>query len=143
MRRAVVLVAAVVALAGCGSDEGTSAESPATASASEDPSSSESPSESPSPRPSKTPTEEPVAVPAGTPACAAVWVDGTRLARDYEGCRVGPRFVEPDQESCSFGQRLVRYGNHFYAVRGGPVNRTGAPLAKDRDYRGALASCRA
>ncbi len=147
MRRAAVLVAAVVVLAGCGSDPGTSAEGTPTASASEDataspsPSPSGSPSGSPSEEPS--PTDEPVAVPPGTPACAAVWVDGTRLARDYAGCRTGQRFVEPDQESCSFGQRLVRYGDHFYAVRGGPVNRTAAPLTKDRDYRGAIASCRA
>jgi hypothetical protein len=55
----------------------------------------------------------------------------------------GATFVAVDQEPCSFGQRLVRYGDHFYAVRGGPVNRTAAPLLKDRDYRGAIASCRA
>jgi len=140
MRRAAVLVAALVALAGCGSDAGTSAEGTTTASAS---ATEESPSPSPSkPRPSPT-KEKPAAVPAGTPACAAVWVDGTRLARGYVGCRIGQRFVEPDQESCSFGQRLVRYGDHFYAVRGGPVNRTTAPLAKDHAYRGAIASCRA
>jgi hypothetical protein len=103
----------------------------------------ESPSASPSPSAEAKPSDQPASVPAGTPACDAVWVDGSRLARDYAGCRIGERFVEPDQEPCSFGQRLVRYGDHFYAVRGGPVNRTAAALAKDRDYRGAIASCRA
>jgi hypothetical protein len=145
MRPAAFLVAAVVALAGCGTDSGTSPESRAAATATSP--TSESPPESPSPDKSSPhkkhhpSPEEPATAPAGTPACAVVWVDGTRLARDYAGCRIGRRFVEPDQESCSFGQRLVRYGDHFYAVRGGPVNRTQAPLAKDHDYRGAMASC--
>lgn len=145
MRRAAVMVAVVVALAGCGTDSPSSSD---RAAASESPSAStespmESPTESPMESSSPSPSDQPVVVPAGTPACAAVWVDGTRLARDYAGCRVGKRFVKPDQEPCSFGQRLVRYGDHFYAVRGGPVNRTTAALAKDRDYRGAIASCRA
>jgi hypothetical protein len=146
MRRTAVLVAVVLALVGCGTDSGTSTEGSTQASESATESASESPSESPSPSPSEEkppPSHEPAVVPAGTPGCATVWVDGTRLARDYAGCRLGQRFVEPDQEPCSFGQRLVRYGDHFYAVRGGPVNRTTAPLAKDRDYRGAIASCRA
>ena len=144
MRRAAVLLAALVLLAGCGADtEDTSAQ---------DGEASTSPAAdatSPSPSPTKTkdkpedkPAESP-SVPADAPACAAVWKDGTRLARDYEGCMAGGDFVAVDQEPCSFGQRLVRYGDHFYAVRGGPVNRTAAPLAKDRDYRGAIASCRA
>ena len=147
MRRAAVLVAALVALAGCGTDSGGSAEGTTTASASAGSPRSESPSQRPSQRPSQAKpspaAEEPVAVPAGTPACAVVWVDGTRLARGYTGCRIGQRFIKPDQEPCSFGQQLVRYGDHFYAVRGGPVNRTTAPLAKDHAYRGAIASCRA
>jgi len=132
-------VAAVVVLAGCGTDAGTSAEEPVASPASESP----TPDTDEPDKGEPAEDDEPQAVPAGTPACAAVWRDGTRLARDYQGCRVGQRFVAPDQEPCSFGQRLVRYGDHFYAVRGGPVNRTAAPLAKDRDYRGAIASCRA
>ena len=144
MRRAAVLLAALVLLAGCGADtEDTSAQD---AEASTSPAADAT---SPSPSPTKTkdnPEDEPAespSVPADAPACAAVWKDGTRLARDYEGCMAGGDFVAVDQEPCSFGQRLVRYGDHFYAVRGGPVNRTAAPLAKDRDYRGAIASCRA
>jgi hypothetical protein len=150
MRRAAVLVAAVIALAGCGTDSATSTEGSVTASESTSETTGDATSAPPSASPTKSraeedpsPSHEPAAVPAGTPGCATVWVDGTRLARDYAGCRLGQRFVEPDQEPCSFGQRLVRYGDHFYAVRGGPVNRTTARLAKDRDYRGAIASCRA
>ena len=101
MRRVAVLLAALVVLAGCGDDPGTSVGQPATSAASESSS------------------------PEGN-------LDKGK-----------PDKGKPDQESCSFGQRLVRYGNHYYAVRGGPVNRTNAPLARDRDYRGAIASCRA
>ena len=155
MRRAAVLLAAVAALAGCGTEVDPSAQGSAA--------SSSAASSSPSPTPSehgkhqghgkhgkhgehgkhqKHGEHEP-AVPADAPACAAVWKDGSRLARDYDGCVSGGRFVAVDQEPCSFGQRLVRFGDHFYAVRGGPVNRTAAPLAEDRDYRSAIASCRA
>src|SRR3954454_19317964 len=105
MRRAAVLVAALVALAGCGSDAGTSAKGTATASSSASSPMAESPSPSPSKDKPSPAADEPAAVPAGTPACGAVWVDGTRLARGYAGCRLGQRFIEPDQESCSFGQR--------------------------------------
>ena len=147
MRHAAVTIAAVVVLAGCGADDGgATAEGSATPSPSEVSSASSSPSPAKDEKPKKAePTEdEPkAAVPDDAPACASVWRTGTRLARTYEGCMSGATFVAVDQEPCSFGQRLVRYGDHFYAVRGGPVNRTDAPLLKDRDYRGAIASCRA
>ena len=142
MRRAAVLLAALVLLGGCAADaEDTSAQD-AEASTSPEPDAT-SPSASPKAKdePRKKSTDA-ATVPADAPACAAVWRDGTRLARDYEGCMAGGDFVAVDQEPCSFGQRLVRYGDHFYAVRGGPGNRTTAPLDEDRVYRGALASCR-
>ena len=142
MRRTAVLLAALVVLAACGTDEATTSAQDPAGSASEEPDTDQrdEPSAKPPkpPKPSRTPE-----VPPDAPKCSVVWVDGTRLARDYAGCLAGQRFVEPDQESCSFGQRLVRFSDHFYAVRGGPVNRTAAPLPKDRVYRGALASCRA
>ena len=153
MRRTAVVLAAVVALSGCGTEtSGTSAqEATATSSTSATPTPSEAPdaqpseepSEEPSKRPSKKPSKKAATPPADAPECAAVWVDGTTLARGYEGCRAGQRFIAPDEEPCSFGQRLVRFSDRFYAVRGGPVNRTAAPLDEDRVYRGALASCRA
>ena len=151
MRRTAVVLAVVVVLSGCGTEtSGTSAqEATATSSTSETPAPSEEPDDQPSEEPSEEPSKRPsrkapaTPLPADAPECAAVWVDGTTLARGYEGCRAGQRFIAPDEEPCSFGQRLVRFSDRFYAVRGGPVNRTAAPLDKDRVYRGALASCRA
>jgi hypothetical protein len=154
MRGAAVALAAVVVLAGCGTDTAARTSASSDATASDQPSSAPSPaggsSDGPSSKPS-TPGKDKSggsaksapAVPADAPACGAVWRDGLRLARHYDGCVAGGQFVRVDQEPCSFGQQLVRYGTHFYAVRGGPVNRTAAPLTKDRDYRGAIASCRA
>jgi hypothetical protein len=144
MRRVAVLLTVLVALAGCGTDtKDTAAQSSGSStSPTGDSTSTKTKDVQPSKdKPSKDKTEQ--TIPADAPACAAVWDDGARLARDYEGCMFGKVFVAVDQEPCSFGQRLVRYGEHYYAVRGGPVNRTAAPLLKDRDYRSAVASCRA
>ena len=156
MRHAAVVLAAVVVLAGCGTDSADGEAASSTASSS--PSASSGPQEDEGkdgaehgskhggkhgPKHGGKHGAKHGAAPADAPACGAVWRDGVRLARDYEGCMAGTRFVTVDQEPCSFGQRLVRFGDHFYAVRGGPVNRTSAPLAQDRDYRGAIASCRA
>ena len=164
MRHAAVVLAAVVVLAGCGTDSADGEAASSTASSS--PSASSGPQEDEGKDGAEHGSKHGAkhggkhgpkhggkhgdkhgakhgAAPADAPACGAVWRDGVRLARDYEGCMAGTRFVTVDQEPCSFGQRLVRFGDHFYAVRGGPVNRTSAPLAQDRDYRGAIASCRA
>ncbi|HET7194656.1 MAG TPA: hypothetical protein VFI99_06650 [Nocardioides sp.] len=48
-----------------------------------------------------------------------------------------------DTLGCSSGQRMVRYGDHFYAVPGGTINETKSSLEDDRGYRKAVASCRA
>ena len=148
MKRTVVLLAAVVALAGCGTETATSsAEEPTTTSSSEEPTeeateeATEEPEE-PTDKPEDEPGEGEATVPSDAPACTAVWRDGTRLARDYTGCMADGEYVAADQEPCSFGQRLVRYADRFYAVRGGPVNRTAVTLEEDRTYRGAIASCR-
>ena len=145
MRRAAALLAAVVVLAGCGTEAAErDAAAPSTASDSSSPTKAEEDkAEEDKAGHEHEPEKATTKAPADAPACAAVWRDGARLARDYEGCLAGKQFVTVDQEPCSFGQRLVRFGDHFYAVRGGPVNRTSAPLTKDRDYRGAIASCRA
>jgi hypothetical protein len=79
----------------------------------------------------------------GAPDCAAVWQDGSELARPYDGCNSDGGFVATDALECSSGQRMVRYGDHFYAALGGTINETESSLEDDRRYRRALASCRA
>ena len=83
-------------------------------------------------------------VPKNAPACAGVWREGTTLPRVYAGCVAdGGVYMRSDRLSCSSGQRMVRYDNRFYAVPGGTVHQARPTLAEDRDYRDALASCRA
>ena len=118
---AVVLV--FLALAGCGEDEAT----PRTADSS---SSANEPSASPS-------------VSNGAPDCAVIWRGGGELPRSYDGCNSESGFVASDKLGCSSGQRMVRYGDHFYAVPGGTIYETESPLEDDRGYRVAVASCRA
>jgi hypothetical protein len=115
-----------VALVGCGEDGGTQA--------SDDTSSPASPSASdkPSNKPSK-----------GAPDCTAVWKDNGELPRSYDGCNSDEGFVASDTLGCSSGQRMVRYGDHFYAVPGGTIHGTESLLEDDRGYRAAVASCRA
>ena len=113
---------AVLALAGCGDEEAT----PRAA----DPSSSASPSASPS-------------ASNGAPDCTVIWKGGGELPRSYDGCNSDAGFVASDKLGCSSGQRMVRYGDHFYAVPGGTIHETESPLEDDRGYRVAVASCRA
>jgi hypothetical protein len=75
--------------------------------------------------------------------CAAVWQDGGDLPRSYDGCNSDEGFVAPDTLGCSSGQRMVRYGDHFYGVFGGTIHETESSLGDDRGYRVAVASCRA
>ncbi len=138
---AAAVVAALLVLTACGDDPETTASDPSSESSG--PSSSESsPSETPtSDQAAAEPTTEPA---APLPECSEIWVDdGRKLPAPYRGCSQNGTDVPADSRSCSFGQALVVYGNHFYAVPRGPINRTPGPLAKDRDYRGALASCTA
>ena len=110
-------VFAVLALAGCGEDQATPRA---------DPSSSASPSAS-----------------NGAPDCAVIWRAGGELPRSYDGCNSDAGFVASDKLGCSSGQRMIRYGDHFYAVPGGTIHETESPLEDDRGYRDAVASCRA
>jgi hypothetical protein len=111
---------ALVALTGCGEDtrgqDAEGASSPA----------------SPSPSASN-----------GAPDCADVWRDGEELPRAYAGCNSDEGFVAAEKLGCSSGQRMVSYGDHFYAVLGGTIHGTESPLEDDRGYRDAVASCRA
>ena len=77
------------------------------------------------------------------PDCDAVWKDAGELPRSYRGCNAGEELVTPDTLGCSSGQRMVRYGDHFYAVLGGTIHETESSLEDDRGYRVAVASCRA
>jgi hypothetical protein len=79
----------------------------------------------------------------GAPDCTAVWQGGSELPRSYDGCNSDEGFVATDTLGCSSGQRMVRYGDHFYAVPGGTIQETESPLEDDRGYRVAVASCRA
>lgn len=87
------------------------------------------------------PSGEPV--PPGTPVCSDVWSEGAELPRNYKGCDEDGVLVEADGLGCSSGQRIVRYADHFYAVLGGTIHETDAPLDEDRDYRAAERRCRA
>jgi hypothetical protein len=77
------------------------------------------------------------------PDCGAVWQEAAELPRSYDGCNSDEGFVTPDTLGCSSGQRIVRYGDQFYAVPGGTIHETESPLEDDHGYRDALASCRA
>jgi hypothetical protein len=120
--RCVAFAFAVLALTGCGEEEGGRA--------TDDTSSSASPSASPS-------------TSNDAPDCAAVWQDGGELPRSYRGCNSDEGFMATDTLGCSSGQRMVRYGDHFYAVLGGKIYETESLLEDDRGYRVAVASCRA
>ena len=107
-----------LALAGCGQET--------TGPEAQEPSPSESPSAS-----------------NGAPDCAALWHEGGELPRSYDGCNSDEGFAAKETLGCSSGQRMVMYGDHFYAVLGGTIHETESPLKDDRGYRVAVASCRA
>ena len=119
-RGVAVAALAVLTLAGCG-DEGATPRAD---------SSSAKPSASPS-------------ASSGAPDCAGVWKGGDELPRSYDGCNSDAGFVASDTLGCSSGQRMVRYGDHFYAVPGGTIHETESSLEDDRGYRVAVKSCRA
>jgi hypothetical protein len=119
-RVAAVAALAILALAGCG-DEGATPRAD---------SSSAKPTASPS-------------ASSGAPDCASIWKGGDELPRSYDGCNSDAGFVASDKLGCSSGQRMVRYGDHFYAVPGGTIHETESSLEDDRGYRVAVKSCRA
>ena len=136
----------VALLTACGDDDGGDATDPGSSTES----SSESPSQSATDTPTDTPTDAPTDQPTETedpsadwPKCASVWRDGSRLPRGYQGCREGSTGVKADSRGCSFGRPLVIYADRFYGVPSGVIHETPGPLAKDRGYRSALASCTA
>jgi len=76
------------------------------------------------------------------PACDGVWRDGGTLPRDYRGCRLDGQDVPVDAIDCSSGQRLVRFDDNFYAVRGGLIREARGGLDSDVEYRRTVESCR-
>lgn len=76
------------------------------------------------------------------PACGSVWAADATLPGDYQGCDQDGQSVEPDPLSCSSGQVLLRYGDHFWAVRGGTIHRSAKPLATSPQYAADVAVCR-
>ena len=128
--RCAALAFAALALTGCGEDGNTRATGESSSSSS--PSASNKASNKASNEASK-----------GAPDCTAVWQDKGELPRSYDGCNSDEGFVASDTLGCSSGQRMVRYGDHFYAVLGGMIHGTESLLEDDRGYREAVASCRA
>lgn len=133
-RRRLAAALALVAglLAGCGST-GQATDSQ-TVTPSTDMPTIQSPS-TPSSSQSGTP------MPTG-PACGSVWKAGAKLPATYKGCVQGAAWVAADNLGCSSGQKLVRFDDHFWAVRHGTIHRV-TSLKTDKDYQRSVASCRA
>lgn len=125
--RCAALAFAALALTGCGEDGNTRATEETSSPAS--PSVSRKASDNVSSK--------------DAPDCAAIWKGEGQLPRSYKGCNSDEGFVATDTLGCSSGQRMVRYGDHFYAVFGGKIHETESLLEDDRGYRAAVASCRA
>lgn len=115
-------------LAGCGEESGSEA--------TEEPTSQGSSTDEPT-------TAEPSTSESAEPAvlCDEVWVAGQPLPEKYRGCQDGDRWVEAFVYHCSSGQRLITFGRHFYAAKGGSVVETATPLARDPDFKRLMATC--
>ena len=79
-------------------------------------------------------------VPEG-PTCEEVWVDGSDLARGYEGCVEGSTWVAADSRRCESGQVIVIYADRYYGAKGAVVNDMGGSLEENKQYQRALRSC--
>lgn len=137
MAGAGAVAAAVLLLAGCGSEGDGETQAEDTSS----PTASTSPSATPSPTSAPAPTTTPA--PPGTPACAALWQAGRTLPKGYDGCAdAAGLLVAADVLGCSSGQGLIRYDERFWAVAGGPVQGGKGALADSRDYQKVVSTCR-
>lgn len=119
---ALVLTASVALLGACG-DSTSDAEIPVA-----DDSTSGAPTAAPS---------------SDLPACADVWQEGADLPKGYKGCSVDGAAVETERLSCSSGQRIYLYDDHFWAVRGHVISYAKDGLQKDSAYADVVYSCRA
>ena len=134
-----MVTALAVSLTACGDDSDTAAD-PGSSTSSATSATSSTPSADPTSE-SPAPSSSSSAPPSG-PACSKVWKEGADLPRLYRGCVDGDQFVERDVLSCSSGQAIARYADHFYGALGGRVYRTESVLDKDRGYRDSVAVCR-
>ncbi|MGI8646532.1 MAG: hypothetical protein ACR2JD_09475 [Nocardioides sp.] len=134
--RLVVLAFVLVALAGCGGDDGSTVTDPGS-----DPSTTETTTEAtPSASDSATASPSESATPKG-PQCADMWVDEAKLPGGYQDCYDGDQRVKADGRYCEFGKKLITYDNRFWAVPAGPIHEVSGKLLDDVDYRDALMKC--
>lgn len=127
-------ISVVALVAGCGS------ESSGASDASE--SRPEVTATSPPPSDPATGTPAVAPVPAGWPKCGEVWRDGRTLPVRYKGCARATEGVSAERVSCSSGQQIVLYGDHFFAVPGGTIKRTERKLQNSPEYAASIATCR-
>lgn len=127
-RMVVVATASAALLVGCGDEGGDTAAEPTEPSSPSSTTSEPTKSEDPEPR---------------EPACSSTWVDGEQLPERYRGCfdEDKDRWVEPMVYRCSSGQQLVTFRRNFYAAKGEVINETATPLARDKDFKKAMAAC--
>jgi hypothetical protein len=71
-----------------------------------------------------------------------VWQTGHKLPAGYHGCVADGQVVAVDGLGCSSGQRMVRYGDHWYAVRGGAIHHAAKTLNSDKQYFAMISRCR-
>jgi hypothetical protein len=141
LRSAALLLAAVPVLAACGDDTaGAGADPTATPTKTTATAKPTKPTKPTKPAPTRATKSS---TPQAMPQCAAAWRVGAALPDPYRGCQGPAGAVEATAQRCEFGQRLYTYAGRFYAVAGGPVNRTAQPLASDARYQAALKACTA
>jgi predicted small lipoprotein YifL len=126
-----VALMGLLALAGCGDDT----EPTASDTAPGDPTTTS--------EPTSEATSEPTTEPADPdlPTCEETW-SADRLPATYLGCLDGDTVVEAEAFTCSTGQRLVTYTNH-YAVAGRQIVTTDGKVTADPGYRQAIQACTA
>src|SRR5689334_19504312 len=110
---ALLSVAALAALAGCGDDDGSGSEAAGT----------------------PTPTHS-----TDLPFCSDVWVADQPLPASYKGCEEDGQAVAPQRRFCASGQKIVTYDDRFYAVLGHDVQETES-LKTDRDFKRTMTVC--
>jgi hypothetical protein len=126
LTRSALAAGVLLVAAGCGDDDGNSAEDPVDeTTTSQDPSATDSTSESSAP---------------DLPACADVWVAGATLPRSYRGCDQDGEAIKADKHPCSYGSAIVEFADRFYAVNGKQINEVPS-LAQSKQYQQALTAC--
>ena len=120
--RSALAVAFLLLAAGCGDDDGDTADDPAG-----DGPTSQAPSSTGQPE-------------TDLPACADVWVAGATLPRGYRWCEQDDVAVKADKHQCSYGAAIVEFDDRFYAVTGKLINEVPSLADSDQFHR-ALTAC--